>query len=155
MSNETNNTELEIYNSIILHSRINENFLSDSTGQAADKNDYPLVKIKASRFPITEEIYNRWQAQNQNPIFLRELSFDLDINFFSQTNLNSILQGDRNRWSVFYTITRPGISEDKQSGIIQVTAFCPAGPPNYGTIYYLQKINSTWNISGNYGLYNQ
>ena len=42
-------------------------------------------------------------------------------------------------WSVFFTITRPGISTDGRNALLKVTANCASGPRTTQAYFFLKN----------------
>lgn len=137
---------------------MNGEYLCVTPASIANKSPgeiYSWEDLYSEQFPVSEELYKNWVSQNAKVISWESLSVETGITFFSENELENLSANEQNRWSVFYTISQPGISTDKKNALIQVTAYCPAGPPNYGSIFLLEKNNTGWCVAFSYGLYNQ
>ncbi len=147
-----NSIEIEIIQKIILHSQMKDDYLLERSIRIAPNssgNEFSFSEFQSASFPVSEDVFHDWKEKNQNPIEFYSLPTELGVSIISQEKFDQI----QNHWKVLYTLTRPGYTD--KSAIIQITAYCPAGPPNYGSIYLLQKEKNQWKISHTLGLYNQ
>jgi hypothetical protein len=104
---------------------------------------------------ISEELHEDWIEKNKEPALLNSLSEEKKYQFIPLEKFDSFFQLPEKVWSTFFTITRPGISSDGQTAIVQVTARCPSGPPNYASLLFLEKSVHFWDVKSTHSLYNQ
>ncbi|MBD2516875.1 hypothetical protein H6G93_17990 [Nostoc sp. FACHB-973] len=107
-------------------------------------------------FPnLQKETYDNWISINNQPSLLTPFITNTQITLVSEKESDKILNDYDYRWSIIYTLTRPGLSVDFSQALIQITAHCPAGPPQYGSLLYLEITGEEWEVKSSYGLYNQ
>ncbi|MCF2150761.1 hypothetical protein IQ276_030925 [Desmonostoc muscorum LEGE 12446] len=107
-------------------------------------------------FPnLQKETYDNWISINNQPSLLTPFITNHQITLISQKESDRILNDYDYRWSIIYTLTRPGLSVDFSQALIQITAHCPAGPPQYGSLLYLECTGKQWEVKSSYGLYSQ
>ncbi|MDZ8187367.1 MAG: hypothetical protein RMX96_21275 [Nostoc sp. ChiSLP02] len=107
-------------------------------------------------FPnLQKETYDNWISINTQPSSLTPLITNAHVTLISEQESNKILNDYNHRWSIIYTLTRPGLPLDFSQALIQITAHCPAGPPQYGNLLYLERTGKQWAVKSSYGLYNQ
>ncbi|MBX9259092.1 hypothetical protein H1Q63_35100 [Desmonostoc muscorum CCALA 125] len=107
-------------------------------------------------FPnLQKETYDNWISINNQPSLLTPFITNTQITLVSEKESDKILNDYDYRWSIIYTLTRPGLSVDFSQALIQITAHCPAGPPQYGSFLYLEITGEEWEVKSSYGLYNQ
>lgn len=104
---------------------------------------------------ISEQLHRDWVQKNLDTINLTPLMTEMKANFLSIEKFESFFLSPDKAWSVFFTITRPGISSDGRNALLKVTANCPSGPPNYASLLLLEKSVHFWNVKSTHGLYNQ
>jgi hypothetical protein len=104
---------------------------------------------------ISEQLHKDWVEKNLEPISLIPLLDEIKVSFLSTSKFESYLNMPDKAWSVFFTITRPGISTDGRNALLKVTANCASGPPNYASLLLLEKSVHFWNVKSTHGLYNQ
>lgn len=104
---------------------------------------------------ISEQLHKDWVEKNLEPISLIPLLDEIKVSFISSNKFESYLNMSDKAWSVFFTITRPGISTDGRNALLKVTANCASGPPNYASLLFLEKSVHFWNVKSTHGLYNQ
>lgn len=104
---------------------------------------------------ISEELHKDWVQKNLDTISLLPLLEEIKVNFLSPEKFETYFITPDKAWSVFFTITRPGISSDGRNALLKVTANCPSGPPNYASLLLLEKSVHFWNVKSTHGLYNQ
>ena len=151
-----NNLELNIYKAVSTYSRMEGNFLDRVCAGIAKKDSslpYTFNDLYSKDFPISESLYKNWINNNRESSELGEYAEELRIRYISWMEFDTYSKQDGNHWSILYSLTRPGVHENK--AMIQITAHCPAGPPNYGSIFLLENQNSGWKVTHNFGLYNQ
>ncbi len=104
---------------------------------------------------LQKETYDNWLLINHQPSLLTPLITNTHVTLISRKESDQIINNYDNRWSIIYTLTRPGLSVDFSQALIQITAHCPAGPPQYGSLLYLERTGEQWQVKSSYGLYNQ
>ncbi len=104
---------------------------------------------------ISEQLHRDWVQKNLDTISLIPLLEEIKVSFLSAHKFDSYFIMPDKAWSVFFTITRPGISSDGRNALLKVTANCPSGPPNYASLLLLEKSVHFWNVKSTHGLYNQ
>jgi hypothetical protein len=152
--------ESEILVCAMRHARMEGGSVQVTSSEIARKDSKEIFSWKdlhSRDFPISKELYEDWILKNKEPISFTANDFpkDLHITIVTWEQFNSYSMIDGNSWSIYYTLTKPEISPDENTAIVQVTAYCPAGPPNYGSIFLLEKTDSIWNVKFNFGLFNQ
>lgn len=163
--------ESQVFSAVIKHSRmegdfldeISNNYLLTTTSLVPDISwenlRIPEILIHGMRiigFPnLQKETYDNWLSINAQPFLLTPLITNPQITLISQKQSNEIINNYDYRWSVIYTLTRPGLSVDFSQALIQITAHCPAGSLQYGSLLYLEKTSEQWQVKSSYGLYNQ
>jgi hypothetical protein len=112
--------------------------------------------MKIRGFPnLRQETYDNWISINNESFLLTPLIINPQVTLISEEEGEKLLSNPDYRWSIIYTLTRPGLSGDFSQALIQITAHCPAGPPQYGSLLYLENIGDRWEVKSSYGLYNQ
>lgn len=151
-------TEMDILFSVAQYAQIKGEYLSNISARIIPKDDnktYSFEDLHSEKFPITKDLFANWTQKNQTQIPFLEIEERIIIKFYLMENLDSLINAEENKWSVFYSITQPGISNNGYSALVQLAAYCPSGPPNYGSIFLLEKSGQEWSVKYNYGLYNQ
>lgn len=151
-------TESGILLGAIKHARMEDSFLKDTSADIIKKDSDELYLWKdlySNDFPLSEDVYEDFLLKNSKPISFLPFTEDVQVKFFQEKDFTMLADSEQDRWSIFYSLSRPGISIDEKNALIQITAYCPAGPPNYGSIYLLEKTESDWVVKFNFGLYNQ
>ncbi|WP_392532760.1 hypothetical protein [Nostoc sp. C117] len=163
--------EPQIFSTVIKHSKIEGEFLREFS------NNYVITKtslmpdlswenlripeilihgMKIIGFPnLRKETYDNWISINKESSLLTPLIKNTQVTLISDEECEKVVNNPDYRWSVIYTLTRPGFSEDFSQALIQITAHCPAGPPQYGSLLYLESSGYRWEVKSSYGLYNQ
>lgn len=119
------------------------------------------AKISAYResyrelFNVKKETYDDWVLINNERYLFTPSLFNHQPILISQKQCDQLCDNDDERWSVFYWLTRPGFSQDFSQALIQIYAHCPAGPPQYGSIFYFKRTGDEWKFQSSYGLYSQ
>ncbi|MFN6562095.1 MAG: hypothetical protein RMY28_020200 [Nostoc sp. ChiSLP01] len=163
--------ESQVLSAVIKHSMRKEDFLVEMSNsylitQTSLKPDIsweflriPEIFIHGIRivgFPnLQKETYNDWISINNQPCLLTQFLTNPQITLISEEESDKILNGYDYRWSIIHTLTRPGLSLDFSQALIQITAHCPAGPPQCGDLLYLERTGEQWAVKSSYGLYNQ
>lgn len=152
------NTEVEILMGAIGYARAEGEFLSTKSSSIACKEAkeiYLWNDLHSANFPISQDLYEDWILKNKESISLTDVSPLIKMKSISDAEFGALSETTENRWSILYSLTLPGLSYNGKLALVQITAFCPSGPPNYGSIYLLEKSDTGWNVKYNYGLYNQ
>ena len=161
--------EMEVLMGAIQHVKGEGDFLATKSSSIAKRDSKEIISwsdlhsfptrrssdLHSSSFPISKDLYEDWISKNKEPISLTDISEKLKMKSASETEFESLTNLSENKWSILYSFTRPGISDNGDFAIVQLTAFCPSGPPNYGSIFLLEKSGTGWIVKYNYGLYNQ
>ena len=150
--------EMEVLMGAIQHVKGEGDFLATKSSSIAKRDSKEIISwsdLHSSSFPISKDLYEDWISKNKEPISLTDISEKLKMKSASETEFESLTNLSENKWSILYSFTRPGISDNGKFALVQITAFCPSGPPNYGSIYLLEKSEIGWTVKYNYGLYNQ
>jgi hypothetical protein len=108
-----------------------------------------------SSFSVKKDTYNDLVLMNNETYLFTPSLFNQQPILISETQFNQLNDDDNQRWSVFHWLTRPGFSPDFSQALIQIYAHCPSGPPQYGSILYLERTGERWVVKSSYGLYNQ
>ncbi len=107
-------------------------------------------------FPhLRKETYDNWISINNQPSFLTPLMTNSQVTLVSKEELQKLGNGTDYSWSMIYTLTRPGFSQDFSQALIQITGYCAAIPCSYGNLLYLESTGDQWQVKSSYGLYNQ
>jgi hypothetical protein len=150
--------ESDILRGAMNHARAEGEYVQITTSPIARKETneiYAWKDIYSDEFPVSNELYENWILKNQEPVSLENFSEAIEVKFTTWKEFDSISSLSDKEWSVLYSFSRPGISNDGIFALVQITAFCPSGPPNYGSIFLLEKSTSGWVVKFNHGLYNQ
>ncbi|MBW4673902.1 MAG: hypothetical protein KME52_07705 [Desmonostoc geniculatum HA4340-LM1] len=163
--------ESQVFSAVIKHSITQEDFLCEmSNSYLITKTSLkPDISWENLRIPETfihgmrivgfpnlqKETYDNWISINNQPSLLTPFITNHQITLVSEKESDKILNDYDYRWSIIYTLTRPGLSVDFSQALIQITAHCPAGPPQYGSLFYLEITGEEWEVKSSYGLYNQ
>ncbi|MFN6538577.1 MAG: hypothetical protein RM021_019810 [Nostoc sp. EkiNYC01] len=163
--------ESQVFSAVIKHSISQEDFLCEMSNsylitKTSLKPDIswenlriPEILIDGMRivgFPnLQKETYDNWISINNQPSLLTPFITNHQITLISDKEYDKILNDYNYRWSIIYTLTRPGLSVNFSQALIQITAHCPAGPPQYGSLLYLEITGEQWEVKSSYGLYNQ
>lgn len=151
-------TETEVLFTAVAHARISGEFLQNISAPPVHRDDgsaFARHDLYSPDFPVSEDAFTAFIKNNQVAQLFADFPPDMQIELYAPQTFASLSAAEENRWRVFFTLSRPGVSQDEQSALMQVTAHCPAGPPNYGSIYLLQKSPAGWQVKFNFGLYNQ
>jgi len=107
-------------------------------------------------FPnLKKETYDDWISINNQPCLFTPFLTNPQTTLISNEESDRIFNDYNYRWSIIHTLSRPGLSVDFSQALIQITAHCPAGPPQYGSLLYLERTGEQWAVKSSYGLYNQ
>ncbi|WP_235116131.1 hypothetical protein [Desmonostoc muscorum] len=163
--------ESQVFSAVIKHSITEGDFLCEmSNSYLITKTSLkPDISWETLRIPETfihgmrivgfpnlqKETYDNWISINNQPSLLTPFITNHQITLISQKESDRILNDYDYRWSIIYTLTRPGLSVDFSQALIQITAHCPAGPPQYGSLLYLECTGKQWEVKSSYGLYSQ
>ncbi len=150
--------ESEILLATMKYARVEGDYIQIASSPIAKKEGneiYTWKDIHSHKFPVSNELYENWVIKNQESISLDNFSEDIKVKFTTWKEFDSISSVSDKVWSVLYSFSIPGVSNDEKFALVQITAFCPSGPPNYGSIFLLEKSTSGWIVKFNYGLYNQ
>ncbi|MDF5710205.1 MAG: hypothetical protein PUP90_21685 [Nostoc sp. S4] len=163
--------ESQVFSAVIKHSRMegeflhemSSNYLLTTTSLIPDISwenlripEILIYGMSIKGFPnLQKETYDNWLSINTQPSLLTPLITNPQITLISHKQSDEIVNDYDYRWSVIYTFTRPGLSVDFSQALIQITAHCPAGPPQYGSLLYLERTSEQWQVKSSYGLYNQ
>lgn len=163
--------EKEIFDAVIGFSRMEEGYVleysnapsssSSGTGSPVSFSEIKFPRLSETKdsivgtYELKEEVYEDWINKNRERSVLSVLSDHPEIHLITEEGFNALQSEYRHTWSMFYTLTEPGISEDGKTAIVQITGFCPGGVPNYGSILYLEKTGDRWQVLSSFGLYNQ
>lgn len=115
----------------------------------------PCGSCFESAYNVKKETYDDWVTSNHQSSLLTPLLISDQLTLISEQQCQQLCDNDDYRWSVFYWLTRPGFSVDFSQALIQIYAHCPAGPPQYGSIVYLERMKDLWEVKSYFGLYNQ
>lgn len=161
--------EPQIFSAVIQHYGIEGQFLVETSTTIFSPSgkgeiiswDEINAKIAAYRefydgsFNVHKETYDDWISINNQSCLLTPLLCNHKLALISQKECNQLCDDDDERWSIFYWLTRPGFSQNFSQALIQIYAHCPGGPPQYGSIIYLERTGDQWEVKSSYGLYNQ
>jgi hypothetical protein len=106
-------------------------------------------------YNVQKATYDDWVLVNNQPYLFTQAIAHPQVKLISQAESDQLCADYDYRWSIFYRLTRPGFSPDFSQALIGITAHCPAGPPQFGSILYLERSDQTWETKSSYGLYNQ
>ncbi|OUL36686.1 hypothetical protein BV372_06190 [Nostoc sp. T09] len=136
-------------------------FSPTGMGEIISWDKISFAKLSACRsffdgsYKVHKETYDDWVLSNNQSCLLTPLIANPQVTLISQATCDQLFDEQNQRWSVFHWLTRPGFSQDFSQALIQITAHCPAGPPQYGSILYLERTSKQWEVKSSYGLYNQ
>ncbi len=163
--------ETEIYEAVIDFSRMQDGYLLEYSNTPSpsllgdglpihfNEIKFPRLSEKKDSFTGTyslgDDVYADWINKNTERSLLSVLADHSEIHLMPEEGFNSLQSEYRHSWSMFFTLTKPGISKDGKTAIVQITGFCPGGIPNYGSILYLEYSGGKWQVLSSFGLYNQ
>ncbi|WGV25884.1 hypothetical protein [Halotia branconii] len=162
--------EPQVFSAVIKDAGIERNFLdARSSSLITSTSLTPVLSWENLRLPerlihgmkiigfsnLQKETYEDWLSINNQPSCLTPLITNPHVTLISERQSEQIINNHDYRWSIIYTLTRPGFSIDFSQALIQITAHCPAGPPQYGSLLYLERTSEQWQVQSSYGLYNQ
>ncbi|MCB1144046.1 MAG: hypothetical protein H7A24_15805 [Leptospiraceae bacterium] len=114
-----------------------------------------LNRIQSDKFPVGQELYTDWIEKNRVRLDYTHVT---DLQYYTVLEYEEFLKYSEkyDSWSVWYQIGLPGLSPDRNQALIQVSALCTAGPPNYSELQLLtRKESGGWKVDSRYGIYNQ
>ncbi|OCQ90434.1 hypothetical protein BCD64_27565 [Nostoc sp. MBR 210] len=129
--------------------------LKDITWENLRIKETEIYGMKISGFPdLKKETFDNWISINSQPSLLSSLINNPKVNLLSSAEYENLFNQYDRRWSMFYTFTRPGFSDDFSQALIQMTAFCPI-TPQYGNLLYMERSGNKWETKLSYGLFSQ
>lgn len=146
--------EIQILKNLTKTLRVKHDYLeinSNSIAPKSERENFTYEDLFSPTFPVKKEVFHDWIHRNQSKVSFESIQTELGVNLITLQQFENLEE----KWSVFYSYTRPGFVESLGQALVQVTAYCTAGPPNFGTIYLLERQERTWEVSGTFGLYNQ
>jgi len=169
MNNLRSQHEPEIFAAVVKYVGMAGEFLSEISDSVIKQTSLHDISWENLRIPeqrifgmrilgfphLKQETYDDWISINSQSSLLSLLINSPELNLISEREFRILINDYEYRWSIFYGLTRPGFSQDLSQALIQITAHCPAGPPQYGSLLYLEMINDQWQVQSSYGLYNQ
>ncbi|BAY12639.1 hypothetical protein [Calothrix sp. NIES-2098] len=161
--------EPQVYSAVIQNSVTDGEYLIESSSKIFSPTgmgeviswDEISAKISAYRefyadcSNLQKETYEDWILINDRSYLLTPAIANPQFTLISSQQCNQLCNHHDYRWSIFHWLTRPGFSQDFSQAMIQITVHCPAGPPQYGSILYLERTTEKWEVKSSYGLYNQ
>ncbi|WP_414569142.1 hypothetical protein [Nostoc sp. CCY 9925] len=163
--------ESQVISAVINHSMRKEDFLVDMSNSylITSTSLKPDISWEFLRIPeilihgmsiigfpnLKKETYDDWISINNQPCLLTPFLTNPQIALISNEESDRIFNDYNYRWCIIHTLSRPGLSVDFSQALIQITAHCPAGPPQCGNLLYLERTGEQWAIKSSYGLYNQ
>ncbi|MBD2449360.1 hypothetical protein H6G76_19780 [Nostoc sp. FACHB-152] len=169
MNNLRSQHEPEVFSAVLKYASMKGEFLWAISNPVINKSYYMDITWENLRIPakiisgmkivgfpyLQKETYDNWISINNQSSLLNSLIKNPQVTLLSQEDWVNFAQQYDYRWYIFYTLTRPGFSQDFSQALIQITAHCPAGPPQYGSLLYLERIKDIWTVKSSYGLYSQ
>ncbi|MBD2476630.1 MULTISPECIES: hypothetical protein [Nostocaceae] len=160
--------ETEIFATLIENYSIAGEYLLEESGSVITKTSlkditWENLRIKETEmygmrilgFPeLQKDTFDNWISVNTQPSLLSLWINNPKVNLLSRAEYHNLFNQDDHRWSMFYTLTRPGLSDDFSQALIQLTAFCPI-TPQYGNLLYMERTGNKWETKLSYGLFNQ
>ncbi|MFN6570980.1 hypothetical protein [Dendronalium sp. ChiSLP03b] len=162
--------EPQVFSAVIKHSQmegeflhemsnnylINKTSLKDITWENLCIPEMLIYGMRITGFPsLQKETYENWISMNNQTYLLTPFITNPQVTLISEEEFDKLGDKSGYGWSIFYTLSRPGFSQDFSQALIQITAHCPAGPPQYGSLLYLESTGEQWEVKSSYGLYNQ
>ncbi|MEH1942343.1 MAG: hypothetical protein V7L01_19305 [Nostoc sp.] len=163
--------EAQVFSAVIKYSRMEGEFLSeisnnylitqtslipDLSWKNLNISEIFIAGMRVMGFPnLRKETYDNWILINNQPSSLTPFITNPQVTLISREEWEKLENRTDYSWSIIFTLTRPGFSQDFSQALIQITAHCPAGPPQYGSLLYLEKTAEQWEVKLSYGLYNQ
>jgi len=159
--------ELQVFSTVIEYCQMEGQFLLKTSASVCIHHfsltweNLNFLKLSACRscfdgaYTLQKDTYDDWIFINQQSALLTPFISNNQITLISLEKFNEMFNNHDYRWCVFYQLTRPGFASDFSQALIQITAHCPAGPPQYGSLLYLEKNNEHWEVKSSHGLYNQ
>jgi hypothetical protein len=112
--------------------------------------------MKIIGFPhLQKDTYENWISINNQPCLLTPFITNPQVTLVSEEEFKKLGNGPDYSWSMLYTLTRPGFSQDFSQALIQIIGHCPRLPSGYGSLLYLESTSNQWEVKSSYGLYNQ
>jgi hypothetical protein len=169
MNNLRSQHETEVFSTVIKYASMEGEFLWAMSNPVINNSYYMDIRWENLRMPekiifgmkivgfpdLQKETYDNWISINSQSSLLDSLITNPQVTLISQEYWVNFAQQYDYRWYVFYTLTHPGFYQDFSQALIQITAHCPAGPPQYGSLLYLERIKNIWKVKSSYGLYSQ
>lgn len=148
------NTESEILLAAMKYVRMEGHFVLDISSDIIKKDGKipAWYDIFSKNSLINEDLYEDWIEKNHQPVLLSPLSEKIKVQFLFPGDFASSYKLPERIWSVYFTITRPGIAFGEQTAILQVSASCPSGSPHYTSLLFLEKTVHFWNVKSVHGL---
>jgi hypothetical protein len=136
---------------------ITQTSLNDITWENLQIPETLIHGMRIRGFPsLQKQTYDNWLSLNHQPSLLTPSIANPQVTMISLEEFDKLVNKSGYQWSILYTFSRPGFSEDFSQALIQITAYCPAGPPQYGSLLYLERTGGElWEVKSSYGLYNQ
>ncbi|MBD6619625.1 hypothetical protein FNW02_28345 [Komarekiella sp. 'clone 1'] len=161
--------EPQIFSAVIKYFDVEEEFLCEISNKVIIETSLNQISwenlqipeiivsgMKINGFPnLKKETYKNFILSNNQPYLLTPYIKNQQVTLISKEEFVKVLDEPDYRWSIIYGLTRPGFSEDFSQALIQITAHCPAGPSQYGSLLYLERTDEQWKVNSFYGLYNQ
>lgn len=149
--------ESEILVTAMKFVQMDDEYVLETSAKISNKPNKILswFDVYSKNSMISEQIHQDWVQKNLETISLSPLLEKINTKLLSYEKFNIYMNMRENAWSVFFTITRPGISSDRRNALLKVTANCLSGQPNYSSLLYLERSVHFWNVKSTHGLYNQ
>jgi hypothetical protein len=147
-------TTITLFRNIFTYLQIENDFLQDITSSMAPKSTteaYSFSDLCSESFPITESLFLDFQENSKNNLKLTDHKDDLTVNIISF----DAFQDHPSNWSVLYSLSLPGFDLESGLALIQASAYCKAGPPNFASFYLLKQTKEKWEVTHTFGIYNQ
>lgn len=159
--------EIQVFSAVIKDYRMEGEFLIETSAQVCIPyfsltwEDINFRKLSTcgsffdGAYTLQKDTYDDWILINNQSELLTPFITNHQITLISPEKSDQMFNNPDDRWRVFYTLTRPGFAPDFSQALIQITAHCPAGPPQYGSLIYLEINHKQWEVKSSHGLYNQ
>ncbi|OUL22824.1 hypothetical protein [Nostoc sp. 106C] len=162
--------ESQVFSAVIKDCLIQGEYLIESSskifsptgmGEVISWDKISFAKLSVCRsffdgsYNVQKQTYDNWVLSNNQSCLLTPLIANPQVTLISQAKFDQLYDEHSQRWSIFYWLTRPGFSQDFSQALVQIMAHCPAGPPQYGSLLYLERTGKEWEVKSSYGLYNQ
>jgi hypothetical protein len=160
--------EVQVFSTVLKNFPNQEEYLIDTSnetdfitasGELLSWKDIRLPKLSAcgsffdGSYTLQKGTYDDWIAINKQPCLLTPFITNNRITVISQQQCDQLLQ--RYTWDVFIWLTRPGFSQDFSQAIMRMDCYCSSGPPQCGSLLYLERTDKGWEQKSSHGLYNQ